>query len=70
MCVRLQDMHTLAYRTILEGLSAGGLVKGDVDAMLKDDVAALFMPHGKAMSIDNAAGTYTSCCSRNIHMQE
>ncbi len=57
-CVWLQDMHTLAYRAILEGLSEGGLVKGDVDAMLKDDIAALFMPHGERNTHTTNTHTY------------
>ncbi|KAJ9534222.1 hypothetical protein QJQ45_006957 [Haematococcus lacustris] len=40
------DMHTLANRRILEALLAGGLVRGEVDALLAADIGALFMPHG------------------------
>ena len=42
----MQDMHRLAERCILAGLSKGGLVQGDIDAAVEADVGALFMPHG------------------------
>ncbi|KAL3193722.1 hypothetical protein MRX96_002166 [Rhipicephalus microplus] len=40
------DMHRLAERRILEGLVSVGLLKGDVDAMMKARLGATFMPHG------------------------
>ena len=40
------DMHRAAERAVLEGLRAGGVVRGDVDAMLDADLGAVFMPHG------------------------
>jgi len=40
------DMHLLAQRTILEHLRAGGLVTGDLDAMMEANLGAVFMPHG------------------------
>lgn len=43
----LQDMHLLAERHILRGLKEGGWLKGEVDDMLEQRVAALFMPHGE-----------------------
>lgn len=42
------DMQTLAYKCILSGLAAGGLLVGDVDDMIRDEVGGLFMPHGKS----------------------
>lgn len=36
----------LAYRTGLERLVAGGLLRGPVDAMMAANVMAFFMPHG------------------------
>ncbi|KAH8060425.1 manganese ion binding protein [Aureococcus anophagefferens] len=42
----LADMHRAAERAVLEGLRAGGVVRGDVDAMLDADLGAVFMPHG------------------------
>ena len=39
-------MHTLAARTIIEGLNAVGLMKGDIDEALVAGAHYLFMPHG------------------------
>lgn len=44
--VRWGDMHVLAERTLLAGLAAGGLLAGDVDAMVEARLGAVFMPHG------------------------
>lgn len=40
------DMHKLAERTILTELKAAGLVRGEVDDMMKHRVGYIFMPHG------------------------
>ncbi|KAL3130945.1 hypothetical protein ABBQ38_000268 [Trebouxia sp. C0009 RCD-2024] len=40
------DMHLLAERHILAGLKEGGWLQGEVEDMLEQRVAALFMPHG------------------------
>ncbi|XP_971576.3 xaa-Pro dipeptidase isoform X2 [Tribolium castaneum] len=40
------DMHVLANRTLLEELKKGGLLKGDVDAMVTAGLGAIFQPHG------------------------
>ena len=40
------DMHRLAERTILEHLTRGGVLVGDIDAMLAADLGSTFMPHG------------------------
>ena len=40
-------MHLLAERHILAGLKEGGWLQGEVEDMLEQRVAALFMPHGK-----------------------
>ncbi|KAJ8281368.1 hypothetical protein GJAV_G00066850 [Gymnothorax javanicus] len=40
------DMHRLAYRVQLEELVKVGILKGDVDEMLKVHLGAIFMPHG------------------------
>lgn len=42
------ELHALAYRSLLAELKAGGLIVGDVDAMMAPEVnlAAVFMPHG------------------------
>ena len=39
-------MHMLAERTLLADLKAGGLVKGDIDEMMKVRLGAIFQPHG------------------------
>ena len=36
----------LAERTLLADLKAGGLVKGDIDEMMKVRLGAIFQPHG------------------------
>lgn len=41
-------MHLLAERHILAGLTAGGWLQGEVEDMLEQRIAALFMPHGSA----------------------
>jgi len=40
------DMHRLANRVICEELKKHGLLKGEVDDMMKNHIGALFMPHG------------------------
>lgn len=40
------DMHKQAERAMLEHLKTGGLLKGDVDAMMEARLGAIFMPHG------------------------
>jgi Xaa-Pro dipeptidase len=44
--VSWRDMQTLAYRTILTHLRDGGVLTGDVDAMMAVNLGATFMPHG------------------------
>ena len=44
--VKYRDVHFAAVRVILEGLSALGLVKGNLDDAVEKGVHALFMPHG------------------------
>lgn len=41
-------MHLLAERTILGALRDGGLLRGDVEAMVGARLGATFMPHGEA----------------------
>ena len=43
---KMEDLHLLAARRILEGLVDMGLVKGDIDEMLEKNIFALFFPHG------------------------
>ncbi len=40
------DMHRLAERTILEHLTRGGVLAGDIEEMLAADLGSTFMPHG------------------------
>jgi len=40
------DMHLLSQRVILEHLTKGGLIKGDIEEMMKTNFGAVFMPHG------------------------
>ncbi|MEO1408760.1 MAG: aminopeptidase P family protein [Bacteroidota bacterium] len=44
--VPYRDLHLLAGRVIVAGLSALGLMKGDVDAAVAAGAQALFFPHG------------------------
>ena len=53
------DMHALAYRTALTTLRDGGLLKGDVDAMMAVNLGATFMPHGLGHHI----GVWCGCVS-------
>ncbi|MCL2042056.1 MAG: aminopeptidase P family protein [Bacteroidales bacterium] len=49
-----QEQHFLATRTLIEGLKAAGLMKGNTDDALAVGAQALFMPHGlgHAMGLD------------------
>jgi Xaa-Pro dipeptidase len=40
------DMHELALRTVVEGLTNAGVLVGPIDEMMKAYVGAFFMPHG------------------------
>ena len=40
------DMHRLADRVQLEALKECGILKGDVDEMVKVHLGAVFFPHG------------------------
>lgn len=44
--VRMEDLHILAARIILEGLQDFDLVQGSVDDLMENDIFALFFPHG------------------------
>lgn len=39
-------MHQLAERSILHDLIDAGILKGEVEAMMKERLGAVFMPHG------------------------
>jgi Xaa-Pro aminopeptidase len=44
--VKYKDVHINAYKIMLDGLKNLGLVHGDVETMVHEGVAGLFMPHG------------------------
>lgn len=44
--IAYRDVHLAVARHMLGRLAELGLVKGDVDAMVEDGIAGLFMPHG------------------------
>jgi Xaa-Pro dipeptidase len=44
--VKMEDLHLLAARTMMEGLKDMGIVKGSVDDMMNENIFALFFPHG------------------------
>lgn len=49
--VAYRQVHLDANRILLEGLSALGLVSGDIDTMVQEGVGGLFMPHGLGHAI-------------------
>lgn len=44
--VNMEDLHLAACRIILNGLKQIGIVKGEVEEMMENNVFALFFPHG------------------------
>ena len=44
--ITYREVHLAAMRNMLEGLSALGLVSGDLDTMVAEGIAGLFQPHG------------------------
>lgn len=59
------DMHLLADRVHLEELKKLGLLKGDVEEMMKVRLGAVFMPHGLGhfMGVDtHDVGGYPEVC--------
>lgn len=44
--ITYRDVHLAVAKHMLEGLKGLGLVKGDVDTMVAEGIAGLFMPHG------------------------
>ncbi len=54
-------MHLLAERCILRCLLAGGLLAGELEAMLEARVGALFMPHGACLLL-----TYHMSCHHSF----
>jgi len=49
--VAYRDVHLAVEKKMLQGLSEVGLVKGDVDEMVNNGIAGLFMPHGLGHNI-------------------
>lgn len=71
-CAAVSRAQTLAYRKILGGLVAGGLLKGDVDAMIEAEIGGIFMPHGElyvfGWCAQKASYLTVPCCCRG-HQQ-
>ncbi|XP_049849674.1 xaa-Pro dipeptidase-like [Schistocerca gregaria] len=63
------DMHRFAERCLCEGMKKLGLVRGDVEEMMKNHVGSLFMPHGLGhlMGIDthDVGGFLGDVCERS-----
>lgn len=49
--ITYKEVHLLANKVLLQGLSELGLVNGDIDTMLTEGVQGLFMPHGLGHAI-------------------
>jgi Xaa-Pro dipeptidase len=43
---KMEDLHVMAAKIMMQGLKDADIVKGDVDDLMKEDVFALFFPHG------------------------
>jgi Xaa-Pro dipeptidase len=44
--VKMEDLHLLAARTMMEGLKDMDIVKGNIDDIMNENIFALFFPHG------------------------
>ncbi|SMO33045.1 aminopeptidase P family protein [Fodinibius sediminis] len=44
--VKMEDIHVMAARLMMEGLRDAGIVSGSIDDLMEEDVFALFFPHG------------------------
>jgi Xaa-Pro dipeptidase len=44
--LKMEELHMAACRIILHGLREIGIVKGDIEEMMQNDIFALFFPHG------------------------
>ena len=44
--VRMEDLHMMAARTMMEGLLRMGIIKGSLDDIMETNIFALFFPHG------------------------
>lgn len=43
---KMEDLHILAARVMMQGLKDAGIVEGSVDDLMEEDIFALFFPHG------------------------
>lgn len=43
---KMEDLHMLAARIIMQGLKDADIVQGSIDDMMEEDIFALFFPHG------------------------
>jgi len=44
--VKMEDLHILAARIMMQGLKDAGIVNGSIDDLMENDIFALFFPHG------------------------
>ncbi|MGM0546181.1 MAG: aminopeptidase P family protein [Bacteroidota bacterium] len=44
--VKMEDLHILAARLMMQGLKDANIVSGSIDDMMEKDIFALFFPHG------------------------
>ena len=44
--IRMEELHMAACRIILHGLKEIGIVRGDIEVMMENNIFALFFPHG------------------------
>ena len=44
--VKMEELHLAACRVILHGLKDIGIVKGNIESMMEENMFALFFPHG------------------------
>lgn len=63
------DMHLLSNRVMLEALKKGGLLRGDVDDMIKAGLNAVFQPHGLGhflgLDVHDVGGYLPGCPPRS-----
>ncbi len=43
---KMEELHLLAARTMMKGLKKLDIVRGDIDELMKENIFALFFPHG------------------------
>ena len=44
--VKMEDLHILAARVMMQGLKDADIVDGSIDDLMENDIFALFFPHG------------------------